>query len=297
MAATEDPRVRRFPSKIDAWIAILLVGGFAVPLALALSTGGRNVVMLAILCPALAFVLWLLAGTTYAVTPDALIVRAGPFRWSIPASSLRSLQATHNPLSSPALSLDRIDVRHMGGRVLISPRDQEGFVRAVLAIAPQVSVVDLPHANATSVETTGSAARSRLSWLVVAVQLPVLALVGVVLYAGTRPPTIAMGPNGVTIHGGMSTRAIADDQVLGVALEPTLPAARKRAGFNAGPYLRGSFEVAGIGRADLFVKRGVAPYVYIRLKPGSSGAAVVIVNFSEPAQTRALFDELRERWR
>jgi hypothetical protein len=62
----------------------------------------------------------------------------------VPLATIHSLAATHNPLSSPALSMDRIEVRHAAGTLLVSPKDKAGFVAAVRAGAPAVEVRGLP---------------------------------------------------------------------------------------------------------------------------------------------------------
>jgi hypothetical protein len=67
------------------------------------------------------------------------VVRAGPFRWQVPLETLRSIRPTRSPLSSPALSLDRLELRYGQGRVLlISPADGARFVAELSARAPHV---------------------------------------------------------------------------------------------------------------------------------------------------------------
>ena len=70
--------------------------------------------------------------TYYEVTNTDLRVVSGPFRWTIPLSDITDVQPTRNPLSSPALSLDRLKVSY-GKRkfVLVSPADKDGFIRAI----------------------------------------------------------------------------------------------------------------------------------------------------------------------
>jgi hypothetical protein len=298
MATIDDARALRFPSKIDWWIAGVLVGGTAIPLGLILLSQPHNVVALPILGGGLAFSIWLLTSTYYVVMPDALLIRSGPISRRVAATSLRSLEATRNPLSSPALSLDRIEVRYDGGRALISPRDREGFVRAVLAAAPQVSVAGLPYATTDRPGASGTSGNTRtVVSIAVAAQVVAVILVGVLLYAGTRPPEVTLAPGGITIRAGMYSRRIADGQITGLSLESSLPPAHKRRGFNAGAYLRGRFEVDGLGRTDLFVIRGKPPYLFVHTNPLDGQSPLVIVNYADPSDTRALYDELQARMR
>lgn len=73
-------------------------------------------------------------GTYYVVEHDVLRIVSGPFRWRIPLADITNVEATRNPLSSPALSMDRLKVSY-GKRkfVLVSPEDKEGFIRALHA--------------------------------------------------------------------------------------------------------------------------------------------------------------------
>lgn len=91
-----------------------------------------------------AFIVWVFRTTYYVISADVLIVHAGPIRRTVPLRQVQRLRATHNPLSSPALSLDRIEVTYGRRRVLISPEDKRAFVSAVLKRAPTVVVDGLP---------------------------------------------------------------------------------------------------------------------------------------------------------
>ena len=69
----------------------------------------------------------------YIVTATELLVRAAVFRWRIPLDQIIEVYPTHNPLSSPALSLDRLRVNYKrpSGKtwwVMISPKEKEQFL-------------------------------------------------------------------------------------------------------------------------------------------------------------------------
>jgi hypothetical protein len=89
---------------------------------------------IAMIVAALAIVALLgsmLVGTHYTVDGDTLRVACGPFRWKVPIDSIESVEATRNPLSSPALSLDRLRIRYGKRRIIISPADKSGFLKAI----------------------------------------------------------------------------------------------------------------------------------------------------------------------
>ena len=61
-----------------------------------------------------------------------LRIVAGPFRWKILLDEITSVEETRNPLSSPALSLDRLKICYGNGRhIMISPADTAGFLKAI----------------------------------------------------------------------------------------------------------------------------------------------------------------------
>ena len=127
-----------FPSKIDTWL-VLLLGTSALLVLFAVGSAARNG-GLSVVVALVAFVLsagrpaWIMATTRYDLTDEWLVVRSGPFRWRIAIAEITSVVPTRNPLSSPALSLDRLRIEYGHGRaVMISPRDRAAFLRALEA--------------------------------------------------------------------------------------------------------------------------------------------------------------------
>ena len=114
-----------FRSKVDAWLVLVAVGVPATALGL--------VAYRARLDPkAIPIVI---------VMALALIIRSGVFRWRVPIRQIESVTPTNNPSSAPALSLDRLEIRYGPKTILVSPADQEGFVRALRTVNPRI---DLP---------------------------------------------------------------------------------------------------------------------------------------------------------
>lgn len=70
--------------------------------------------------------------TYYVIAGDTLRIVSGPFKWNIPVADIVGVTPSRNPLSSPALSMDRLKISY-GKRkfVLVSPEDKAGFIRAV----------------------------------------------------------------------------------------------------------------------------------------------------------------------
>jgi uncharacterized membrane protein YdbT with pleckstrin-like domain len=135
----------RFRSKVDSWfVAVLVVSGVGALVAcgVALGEGPPGGVFAAVVSVAfvMALPIWLLAATDYTIENSALRIRSGPFRWSIRLDEIRSVQPTRNPLSSPALSLDRLRITYGAGKfIMISPEDKAGFLRELEKRCPGVT--------------------------------------------------------------------------------------------------------------------------------------------------------------
>ena len=125
--------LQRYRSKIDIWLGTVLIvaagasiyGGFVL---LTVPGPGRWLTLAVVLLFGLVLPVWLLVGTYYTIDGQVLVVSGGPFRWRIPLSDIVAIEPTRNPLSSPALSLDRMRIRRRGGEeIMVSPRDKDAF--------------------------------------------------------------------------------------------------------------------------------------------------------------------------
>lgn len=126
-----------FRSKVDFWLILVLVGVPVLALEFLLDGAGlddrfTNLLALLIVVSVLGIFLWLYVSTHYTFTAEFLLVKSGPFFWSIPLNDIYAIEPTRSPLSSPALSLDRLLIRYGGGaELMISPADKAGFMMAL----------------------------------------------------------------------------------------------------------------------------------------------------------------------
>ena len=125
-----------FRSKIDAWLLAVLATALFLPLlqaAAAFREGLNATPHLTISILLGGFFLWLLLSTKYTVNADVLIVQSGPFKWRIKRSEITRIVPSRSIISSPALSLDRLKIDYAQGRksVLISPKEKDGFLKAI----------------------------------------------------------------------------------------------------------------------------------------------------------------------
>ena len=132
----------RFRSKIDVWLGGILLLGILVSgtatIGLLRYKGMASLSILPLMATGL--LLWLPIETWYGVTDTDVIVHCGPFRTSVPISSIRMVRPTRTAVSAPALSLDRLELTHAGGVLVISPADSAGFIRALRERHPAVNV-------------------------------------------------------------------------------------------------------------------------------------------------------------
>ncbi len=129
---------KRFPSKVDAWLALILVISIVAIVAGFVAVVIENeepVVTLVVgvsMMLMVPLVISLLLRTYYSVEGDTLRIISGPFRWRVPIAEIEALEPTRNPLSSPALSLDRLRIRYSGRKqILVSPADKQRFAKAL----------------------------------------------------------------------------------------------------------------------------------------------------------------------
>jgi hypothetical protein len=128
---------KRFPSKIDRWLILVfaaaMISQFVALTAVLMYENDPWAVLIitATTLAAAVFIGSLFRFTYYSVEGRVLKVVCGPFRWRVPLDEITSVEPTRNPLSSPALSLDRLRIEYGGRTILVSPADKAGFLRAI----------------------------------------------------------------------------------------------------------------------------------------------------------------------
>ncbi len=128
--------VRWYRSKVDWWLALVLcippIVSIAVCVALVVD-GKTSELALGLGSCLLVFGIYfgLVFPMRYGLDDTHLLVRFGLCRQQIPLVDISEVHPTHNPLSSPALSLDRLHVQFGQGVfkfVMISPNDRSRFL-------------------------------------------------------------------------------------------------------------------------------------------------------------------------
>jgi hypothetical protein len=124
-----------YRSKIDWWLIIIIFIVFCYPMIEGILT--KDYIMFSISFGVLSLVFLMFKSIKYKIDGEQLQIW-----WTkIDINSIKRIYSTHNPLSSPALSLDRIAVVYNKyDEVLISPKEREDFIREVLKINPNIVV-------------------------------------------------------------------------------------------------------------------------------------------------------------
>ena len=125
-----------FKSKIDWWLVVLVLVIFGYPIIDGILS---KEYVLSLVFGLILLVFYFLSKTIrYKIDSENLII----WNTKINIHSIRKIYRTNNPLSSPALSLDRIAVVYNTyDEVLISPREREEFIQELLKINPNIEVV------------------------------------------------------------------------------------------------------------------------------------------------------------
>jgi hypothetical protein len=128
-----------FPSKRDLWLGLLIWGLVLLAAIPALLKPGKG--QLIIMGAVILFIGWIWFGTGYEISDVELKIRCGPFRQSIPVQEIREIKRTRSPLSAPACSLDRMEIKYgKSKRVMISPADKKGFIKLLVRKSPQINL-------------------------------------------------------------------------------------------------------------------------------------------------------------
>lgn len=141
--------LKRYNSKVDLWIAILLIlivllGIYTIILSIFFSTSAKESIGLGITGVLMILSVLIFLPVNYTLLESQLLIRFGLFRHRINYQDIKSVNKTFNLLSSPALSLKRIEIQYSKGIgfTLISPNDIESFVKDLSIKCPHLRLED-----------------------------------------------------------------------------------------------------------------------------------------------------------
>ena len=90
----------------------------------------------------LVFILYIVLSIQYKINDNILTVKAGFLvNTKIEIQNIQKIKKTYNPLSSPAASINRLEICYNNGDfVLISPKNRDQFIKDLLEINPNIEV-------------------------------------------------------------------------------------------------------------------------------------------------------------
>lgn len=125
----------RFRSKVDFWLAILMIAVTATVLKTAWWVLHHPYGMpqaLLLISLGVIFLIWVLLSTHYEIIGENLWVCSGPLKWKTPIFSISKIGRSKSWISSPALSLNRFKIEYGSGQaILISPKETDRFLHAI----------------------------------------------------------------------------------------------------------------------------------------------------------------------
>lgn len=130
-----------YKSKIGLELVIPILIIFGTVLVLSISEK-PHWVGVAILLPVILFLLHIILTTYYVIDEDRLTIKCGfLYNKTIDINTITKISETNNPLSSPATSLDRLEIRYgKFDSVIISPKQKKEFIAEIVFINPAVEV-------------------------------------------------------------------------------------------------------------------------------------------------------------
>ena len=133
--------IKTYKSKIDIWLVVLFYVMMLLPTLVAL-IDMFSWIMVALDVLLLGFVSITLFNTKYIIDGELLYIKCGFLpKEKCFISQIVKIKNTHNIISAPAISLDRIEIRlNNRQQLIISPLDKEEFINNLRAINPNIIV-------------------------------------------------------------------------------------------------------------------------------------------------------------
>lgn len=133
-----------FKSKVDLWLLVAIDVVVFYACYSIIQSGAVWTTMigkLALIVGLMAYITYVLFYIKYEFRGSYLVIYYQPFvKRSIKIDKIKRVEATCNPLSAPAASLDRLKLTYVGGSILVSPKDKVGFIAYLQHSNPNIKV-------------------------------------------------------------------------------------------------------------------------------------------------------------
>jgi len=132
-----------FKSKVDLWLAVIVWGCALASFTPALHPDGRLAgLIIGTITSAIIAFLWF--NTKYVIDGETLVIKGIIRDTNIPIESIRTVSPTRNPISAPALSIDRIEIIYgpNGNMAIISPKERKKFYAMLTAVNENIAILE-----------------------------------------------------------------------------------------------------------------------------------------------------------
>lgn len=132
--------MKKYKSKIGLELVIpivVILGGTGASMTYNLIWQGLIVIVLVSV-----FIVHLFLTTEYTISERLVRIKSGfLYNKTVNIDSIRKITETYNPLSSPALSLDRLEIIYNKyDSILVSPKEKREFIQHITSINPNIVV-------------------------------------------------------------------------------------------------------------------------------------------------------------
>lgn len=140
MEEQKDKTMKRYRSKVDLWLSILLVASIGIPSFYMLMDHIWIGLFINLLLS--IFILHFFLKTYYTIEGSTLTIKSGILvNISIDIYTIYKIEESNNLLSSPALSIDRLMIHYNTTEsVLISPKEKQAFITHMTSINNAIEV-------------------------------------------------------------------------------------------------------------------------------------------------------------
>jgi len=99
-------------------------------------------IALGIILATISFICHVFLSIKYTIEKENLTIKCGFFiNQNIDIKTIHKISETYNPLSSPAGSIDRLEIKfNKFDSVLVSPKDKKTFINTILLVNPTIEV-------------------------------------------------------------------------------------------------------------------------------------------------------------
>lgn len=136
---------RTYRSKVDLWL-LLLIDGVIIASVVPIGLSGdvlESIVLAALIGVPVSIYMF---NIKYVIHDSSLIVKDGIFQHTYDINRIESIKPTRTLLSSPAASLDRLEINFAHDRLIVSPRQKEEFIRHLCEVSEnEIKVYEATH--------------------------------------------------------------------------------------------------------------------------------------------------------